>query len=75
MDPTFAVLIMLAVSAQFALQAPVNARLAVHTGKVPAALVSFLVGVTALALLVIVSGGVDDLGGIGDASPGSSPAA
>ena len=68
MDPTFAVLIMLAVSAQFALQAPVNARLAVHTGKVPAALVSFLVGVTALALLVIVSGGVDDLGGIGDAS-------
>lgn len=68
MDPTIAVLIMLAVSAQFALQAPVNARLAVETGRVPAALVSFLVGTAALAAVVVVSGGIGRLAGIGDAS-------
>jgi transporter family-2 protein len=69
MEPTVAVLIMLAVSAQFALQAPVNARLAIDTGKVPAALVSFLVGACALAVLVVVSGGLNRLTGLGDASP------
>jgi transporter family-2 protein len=69
MDPTVAVLIMLAVSAQFALQAPVNARLAIDTGRVPAALVSFLVGALALALGVIASGGLSRLSGLGNASP------
>lgn len=63
-----AVLIMLAVSAQFALQAPINARLAVATGRVPAALVSFLVGLAGLAVVVLVSGGAGDLADIGDAS-------
>jgi transporter family-2 protein len=62
-----AVLIMLAVSAQFALQAPINARLAVATGRVPAALVSFLVGVAGLMVVVLVSGGVGGLAEIGDA--------
>lgn len=60
-----AALIMLAVSVQFALQAPVNARLAVSTGPVPAALVSFLVGLGGLALAVLVSGGVGGLADIG----------
>ncbi len=69
MDSTVAVLIMLAVSAQFALQAPVNARLAIDTGRVPAALVSFLIGACALAVLVIVSGGLNRLTGLGDAAP------
>jgi bacterial/archaeal transporter family-2 protein len=64
-----AVLIMLAVSVQFALQAPVNARLAVATGRVPAALVSFLVGGGGLALAVLLSGGVGGLADIGDAAP------
>ncbi len=59
---------MLAVSAQFALQAPVNARLAVVTGRVPAALVSFLVGAAGLAIVVLVSGGAGGLAEIGDAS-------
>ena len=63
-----AVLIMLAVSAQFALQAPINARLAVATGRVPAALVSFLVGLAGLAVVVLVSGGAGGLGDLGDAS-------
>jgi transporter family-2 protein len=63
-----AVLIMLAVSAQFALQAPLNARLAVATGRVAAALVSFLVGVAALALAVLVSGGAGNFADIGDAA-------
>ncbi|MCB0875601.1 MAG: DMT family transporter [Solirubrobacterales bacterium] len=63
-----AVLIMLAVSAQFALQAPVNARLALTTGKVPAALVSFLVGVAGLAVVVLVSGGAGGLADAGDAA-------
>lgn len=58
---------MLAVSAQFALQAPVNARLAVATGRVPAALVSFLVGVAGLAIAVLVSGGAPGLADIGGA--------
>jgi transporter family-2 protein len=62
-----AVLIMLAVSAQFALQAPVNARLAVTTGRVPAALVSFLVGIVGLAVAVLVSGGAGGLADIGEA--------
>jgi transporter family-2 protein len=63
-----AVLIMLAVSVQFALQAPINARLAVATGRVPAALVSFLVGLAGLAVVVLVSGGAGGLADIGDAS-------
>ncbi|MFN8112141.1 MAG: DMT family transporter [Solirubrobacterales bacterium] len=63
-----AVLIMLAASAQFALQAPINARLATVTGKVPAALVSFLVGLAGLAIVVLLSGGAGGLGDIGDAS-------
>ncbi|HET6831616.1 MAG TPA: DMT family transporter [Solirubrobacterales bacterium] len=63
-----AVLIMLAVSAQFALQAPLNARLAVATGPVPAALVSFLVGLVALGLAVLLSGGAGGFADIDDAS-------
>jgi transporter family-2 protein len=59
---------MLAVSALFALQAPINARLAVATGRVPAALVSFLVGTVALALAVLVSGGAGGFADIGDAA-------
>jgi transporter family-2 protein len=62
-----AVLIMLAVSAVFALQAPVNARLAVTTGRVPAALVSFLVGIVGLAVAVLVSGGAGGFADIGEA--------
>lgn len=62
-----AVLIMLAVSVQFALQAPINARLAVTTGRVPAALVSFLVGVVGLAVAVLASGGADGFADIGEA--------
>ena len=62
-----AVLIMLAVSVQFALQAPINARLAVTTGRVPAALVSFLVGVVGLAVAVLASGGAEGFADIGEA--------
>ena len=59
---------MLVVSAQFSLQAPVNARLAVATGRIPAALVSFLVGTGGLALVVLISGGAGGLADIGDAA-------
>lgn len=64
-----AVLTMIAVGGLFALQAPINARLATETGRLPAALVSFLVGTTLLAAVVIVSGGLGHLGRLDQAAP------
>lgn len=50
-----------------ALQAPINANLGTSTGKLPAALVSFLVGTIILAAIVILSGkasGVAEVSGV-----------
>jgi transporter family-2 protein len=51
-----------------ALQAPINAGLAKSTGGLPAALVSFFVGTLVLALLVVATGKVGDLGSSLDVS-------
>jgi transporter family-2 protein len=61
MDRGLAVLLTAIVGGVLALQAPINAGLGRATGPLPAALVSFLVGTLALALIVGLSG---DLGGL-----------
>jgi bacterial/archaeal transporter family-2 protein len=49
-----------------ALQAPINSHLGKATGTFPAALISFLVGTVALLAIVIVTGHLDEMSGIGD---------
>lgn len=56
MDARLAVLLTAAVGGLIALQAPINANLGRATGSFPAALVSFLVGTTVLAAIVVLSG-------------------
>jgi transporter family-2 protein len=69
MSPAPAVLTMIAVGGLFALQAPVNAGLARETGRLPAALVSFLVGTVLLGIVVSAGGGLGDLGRLSQAAP------
>jgi bacterial/archaeal transporter family-2 protein len=59
-----AVVVMLLAGGAVAVQPALNAGLSRATGSLPAALVSFLVGAMALALLVAVTG---QLGRVGDA--------
>jgi len=49
-------LLIIAVGAQLALQAPINSALGQHVGKLAASLVSFVVGTAVILLLVFVSG-------------------
>ena len=49
-----------------ALQAPINSHLGKATGTFPAALISFLVGTVALLAIVIVTGHLHEMSGIGD---------
>ena len=61
MDKGLAVLVTAVVGGLLALQAPINANLGDATGRVPAALISFLVGTLALAVIVVASGQADGL--------------
>jgi bacterial/archaeal transporter family-2 protein len=63
-DKGLAVLITAFVGGLIALQPAVNAGLGRATGSLPAALISFAIGTTALALIVILAG---QAGGIGSA--------
>jgi transporter family-2 protein len=58
-----AVLLTAAAGALVALQAPINSRLGKSLGTLPAAAVSFAVGLVALVVLVLVTG--QDLGRLG----------
>ena len=61
MDRGVAVLLTAIAGGLIALQAPINAGLGKTTGNLPAALVSFVAGTLALALLVAISGDADGL--------------
>jgi len=56
------------VGAQLAIQAPINSGLGRTVGKLPAALVSFLVGLLLLVLISLVSGHLGQFSSIGDAA-------
>jgi transporter family-2 protein len=65
MDKGLAVILTALVGALIALQAPINAGLGKATGSLPAALVSFTVGVLVLLAIVLISG---QASGIGEAT-------
>lgn len=69
MDRGLAVLITAAVGGLIALQPAINAGLGRATGNLPAALVSFIVGTIALALIVGLSGQLSGVGGAFDVQP------
>ena len=69
MERVLALLATLAAGATVALQPPVNAQLARHTGTIAAIFVSFAVGTLAIGLVLLLSGGVSDLSGIREVSP------
>jgi len=56
------------VGAQLAVQAPINSGLGRTVGKLPAALVSFLVGLLLLFLISLLSGQLGQFSSIGDAA-------
>lgn len=62
MDRGVAVLLTAVAGGLIALQAPINSGLGKSTGNLGAALVSFLVGTAALALIVILAGKAGGLG-------------
>ena len=66
MDKGTAVLLTAFAGGLIALQAPINAGLAKATGDLPAAMISFLVGTSALLLLVLISGKAGGVSGAGD---------
>ncbi len=68
MNHELTVILVAVVGAQLAVQAPLNSGLGRTVGKLPAALISFLVGLTALFLLCLVSGELGHFSSIGDAS-------
>ena len=70
-DKGLAVFLMAVVGGLIALQAPINAGLGKETGSFAAALVSFAVGTSLLAAIVVLSG---KAGGLGEAtaSPGTT---
>jgi len=64
-----AILILVFVGAQLALQAPINNGLGRHTGPLTAAAVSFIVGSLALGVVAILAGHFTQLARITEASP------
>jgi transporter family-2 protein len=68
MDKGLAVLLTAVAGGLIALQAPINAGLGKATGNLPAALVSFLIGTAALAVIVVLSGKASGLGSTFDVS-------
>jgi bacterial/archaeal transporter family-2 protein len=68
MDKGLAVLLTAVAGGLIALQAPINAGLGKATGNLPAALVSFLIGTAALAVIVVLSGKASGLSSTFDVS-------
>ena len=68
MDRGLAVLLTAGAGGLIALQAPINSGLGKATGGLPAALVSFAVGSTALAVIVVLSGKAGGLSSTFDVS-------
>lgn len=68
MDKGLAVVLTAIAGGLIAAQAPINAGLGRATGSLPAALVSFLVGTIALALVVVLSGKAGGLSSTFDVS-------
>jgi len=62
------VILVVVVGAQLAFQPPINSGLGRSVGKLPAALVSFLVGLAALVLICLAAGELSRFGSIGDAA-------
>jgi transporter family-2 protein len=62
------VILVVLVGFQLAVQAPLNSGLGRATGKLPAALISFLVGLSALLLICVIAGQLGQFSSIGDAS-------
>jgi transporter family-2 protein len=67
-DKGLAVLLTACAGGLIALQAPINAGLGKSTGSLPAALVSFAIGTTALAAIVVLSGKAGGLSSTFDVS-------
>lgn len=65
MDKGLAVVLVAAMGGLIAAQAPINGGLGAGIGKLPAALLSFLVGTALLTLIVVISG--EGFGRLGDA--------
>ena len=66
MDKGTAVVLTAMAGGLIALQAPINAGLGKATGNFAAALISFLVGSTALLLIVVLSGKAGGVSNVGD---------
>ena len=66
MDKGTAVVLTAMAGGLIALQAPINAGLGKVTGNFAAALISFLVGSTALLLIVVLSGKAGGVSNVGD---------
>jgi len=66
MSSGFTSLLIIAVGAQLALQAPINSALGQHVGKLAASFVSFLIGTSILLILVFFSGEAGSLSALGD---------
>jgi bacterial/archaeal transporter family-2 protein len=69
MDRGVAILITVIAGGLIALQAPINATLGKATGSLPAALISFLIGTIALALIVALAGQSGGVSSFADAGP------
>lgn len=61
MDRSLAVVVTALVGGVLAMQAPINARVAVDIGRLPAAVVSFVIGTVVLVAIALLAGG---LGGV-----------
>lgn len=68
MDRSLAVLLTAIVGGLIALQAPINAGLGKESGRLPAALISFIVGTALLLAIVVASGKAGGLSGVGNVS-------
>jgi transporter family-2 protein len=66
MERWLAVTVMALAGGAVAVQPALNAEVGRATGSLPAALVSFIVGVVALLVIVAVSGQLGDLGEVGE---------
>lgn len=69
MDRVAAILLTLAAGALVAFQPPSNSQLSHHVGALGATFVSLLISLTIIAALLLITGSVSDLGGIGGFQP------
>ena len=69
MDRVAAIFATLGAGALVAFQPPANSQLSQHVGALGATLVSLLISTAIVLVLLVASGGVSDLGGIGGFRP------